>query len=334
MIRRLAPVVALLVAGAAYAQPKGPKIEPTDFKDPGKVTYRFAKGSTETYLVETTTTTKTAVQIAGQDIDVTSKGTLKWLTSLKALDDAVPTKMEVLTEHVKLNQTVESPMFSADITVDDKKVKATSGGQVLVDSSTGETNPMLEQFTQGTEHLGKKAVVLVNPDGRHELKIEGDPAAVKQVKSMPDRSLFPIVWKQAEGLKVGHTWDAESEITTMQQLELLKPIKMKTSYKVLGSAKVDGVTCMEVEFRSTLKVSNFEATAKQSGQDMKLNVASMAWEIQGKAYYDPAKNRPVYATSKGTVEIESTMDMPGAGQGAVKVLVELTSTTTHNAPWK
>jgi hypothetical protein len=335
MIRRIAPLVALCIATAAAAQPdKGPKIEKIDFKDPGKLEYRFTKGQTESYLTETKTDTKTAVSVAGQEMNISAKGTVRQLQTMKALDDAVPAKVEVVTEHIQMKQSVDGGMFAVDITVDDKKVKATSGGQVLVDSEGPVDNRMLEQFMQGIEHFGKKAVILINPDGRFTDKIEGDAVAVKFLRDQPEKSLFPVVWKPGDGFKVGDTWEVESETRSMQQMELLKPIKIKTVYKIVGSATVDGVPCTEIESTSSLKATDLEATIKQMGQDMKMKIAAVAWTMKGRAFYDPAKNRPVFGTVKGTVEVEASMDVQGAGQTDVKVAVDLDSTIRHNAPWK
>ncbi|MBM3492834.1 MAG: hypothetical protein FJX72_00715 [Armatimonadetes bacterium] len=335
MMRSSLTVLAILLAAAASAQPaKGPKIEPADFKDPGKVAYKFTKGQVETWVSETTTNTKTAVSLAGQEMNIAAKGTIRQLSTLKALDDSVPTKVEFVTDHVKMNMSVDAGMFAADITVDDKKVKATSGDQVLVDSEAGVSNPMIEQFVEGVQHLGKKAIVLITPEGRNGDKVEGDAEAVKHIKALPDQTLLPVFWKQLEGLKVGDTWETESEMRSMQQMELLKPIKIKTTYKVLGGAKVDGVQCVEIEFRSAIKATNLEGTTKQAGQEMKMKIGSMAWDMVGKAYYDPAKNRPIYAVTKGSVEIEAAMEIPNAGETDVKVVVDLNATVTHNAPWK
>ncbi|NLI00823.1 MAG: hypothetical protein GX446_15180 [Chthonomonadales bacterium] len=335
MMRRIAPALALLMAMAAGAQTaKAPKIEKADFKDPGKVAYRFAKGQTESYLTETVTDTKTAVQVMGQEMNINAKGTTRQYMTIKVLDDAVPTKAEVSTEHMQMKQSVDGGMFAMEITVDDKKIKATMGDQVLVDSEGGVSNPMIEQFTTGLEVLGKKAIVLIEPDGRIGSKIEGDPEAAKYLRNLPDQTVFAIVWKQLEGLKPGDTWDIESELRTMQQLELAKPIKLKTTYKVVGGASVDGVECIEIESRSVVKATDVEAITKQAGQEMKMKLASMAWEMTGRAFYDPAKNRSVYGTTKGTVEIEGSMDVDQAGKTDVKVIVDLNGTVRLNAPWK
>lgn len=336
MMHRIATLATLVLVAAASAQPaQGPKIEKADFKDPGKLEYRFKKGETETYLTETKTDTKTGVQVMGQEMNINAKGTTRQLMTLKALEDGVPAKVEVVTDHIQMKQSIDGGMFAVDVTVDDKKIKATSGDQVLVDTEGGKVdNPMVEQFTQGVAHLGKKAVVMVGPDGRYGDKVEGDADVAKFFRDMPDQTLFPIVFRSLEGVKVGDTWEVETETRSMQQMVLTKPVKVKTTYKVVGGATVDGVHCTEIEFTSVVKATNIEATTKQGGQEMKMKIGSMAWSMSGKAYYDPARNRPIYATTKGSVEVEAAMDVPQAGNTDVKVVVDLSATIRHNAPWK
>ncbi len=335
MMRRIAPIAALFLAAIASAQPTpGPKIEKADFKDPGKLEYRFKKGETETFLTEAKTHTQTAVQVMGQEMNINAKGTTRQYMTLKVLDDAVPTRVEVVTDHIQMKQSVDGGMFAMDITVDDKKIKATSGDQVLADTEGKIDNPMVEQFTRGIEHLGKKAVVLVGPDGRFGEKIEGDPVAVKFLRDLPDQTLFPVVFRSLEGLKVGDTWEVETETRSMQQMELTKPVKVKTVYKIVGGATVDGVRCTEIAFSSILKASNIEATTTQAGQEMKMKIGAMSWNMSGTAYYDPACNRPIYSATKGVVEVEASMDVPQAGETDVKVVVDLTAVSWHNVPWK
>lgn len=335
MLRRFAviPVLTLLVTAGLAQEAKKAKIEPADFKDPGPVAYKFTKDQTESYTTYMTTKSVVGVQVAGQDMTITTNGTTRARTSYKVLDASGPTKVEIVTDHLKMKQTVDTPMMVAEVTADDTKVKVTSGGQVIYDSESGADNPMASQFTQATKHIGKKVVITVDENGKAGPKVEGDAEAVKALRDVVSQGIFPVIWSGQSGLKVGDTWDIETELATMQQIELKKPMKIKNSYKVLGGALVDGAPCVELEVRGSAKASDMIATTEQGGMQIELKIGSMTMTMTGKAYYDPAKNRVVYADMKGTVEFEASGDIGGAGSMAIKATVDLAQVLRHNEPW-
>jgi len=335
MLRRAITLALALVAVPALSQDtKAPKIEPTTFKDPGKVAYKFVKGQSDSYVTETTTKTVIAVEVAGQNINITTDGSGRARVVYTPLDDAVPTKMEVVTDHIKMKQNIDNPMMPVVVTIDDKKIKATSNGQVVYDSETGETNPMAEQFIQGVKHLGKKATVAVDADGRAGGAVEGDPAAVKQLKELIGQGLYPILWKGQAGLNVGDTWEVVTELKTMQEIALKTPVKITNTYKVVGAVLLDGVPCIEISTRSVGKASNLDCTMEQGGMAFQLKIESLAMDLSGRALFDPAKGRPVYSDNKGTVEFAASGDVPQAGgQMAIKANMSVKATQRLNAPW-
>jgi len=221
----------------------------------------------------------------------------------------------------------------AEVTVEDRKVKVTSNGQVLYDSESGTENPMAAQFAQAAQVIGKKVVITVDTDGRAGKKLEGDAEAIKRMKYVAEQGIFPVIWKGQSGLKVGDTWEIETEMSAMESLELKTPAKFKTTYKVLGGALVDGVYCVEIETAMTGKAANLEATTEQSGMQMQLKIPSMVFSMKGRAYYDPAQNRVVFADQKGTVEIEASGDVAGAGNLDLKVSVDTHNVLRYNVPW-
>lgn len=332
--RTLGTALLLVLALPALAQEtKKPTIEPMDFKDPGPVGYKFVKGKTETYTTESTAKSVVGVQVMGQDMTITTQSTMKTRTSITPLEDGAPVKVEVVTDRAKGKTKVDNPMMPVDVTIDDNKIKVTSGDQVLYDSESGEENPMAAQFAQGTGYIGKKATFTLDANGRAGEKMEGDKDAVRMFQSAAAQGIFPIVWKGQEGLKVGDTWEIESELKVMERMELKKPLKIKATYKVLGMAKVDGVPCVEIEVAVNGKATDLEAQMEQMGQQMNLTIPSATFRYTGKAYYDPAQNRPIYAEMKGVVEMEAKGDIPGAGSMDLKVSVDSSSVTRHNQPW-
>lgn len=334
MLRRAFMLALTLVAVQALAQDvKRPKIEPTDFKDPGPVALKFIKGQSESYITTSATKTVVGVEVAGQEMTITTKGNIRSRSVYTPLDDAVPTKLEIVTDRIKGTQTVDNPMMAMEITFDNEKIKATSGGQVVYDSEKGGENAMAEQFTQGIKHLGKKATVVVDANGVAGKTIEGDPEAVKNLRELVGQGLFPVHWKAQTGLKVGDTWVVETEMRSMQNMTLKQPIKLKTSYKVLGAVLLDGVPCIDLEVVSAAKGSDIESDMEQGGMQIKLKIASISMSFKGHAYYDAAKGRVVYADSKGAVEFDAAGDVQGAGQITMKVAADIATITQHNAPW-
>lgn len=333
-LHRLVVLGLVLAAAPLVAQEiKTPKIEPTDFKDPGPVAYKFAKGKAESYTAETVTKSIVGVQVAGQEMTITTTGTTRTRTVYTPLNEETPTKVEIVTEHIRMKQNVDNPMMPAEVTVEDKKVKVTSGGQVLYDSESGTESPMAAQFAQAAQVIGKKVVLTVDADGRAGKKLEGDPDAVKRMRYMAEQGIFPIIWKGQSGLKVGDTWEVEVELSALESMELKQPVKFKSTYKVLGGALVDGVYCVEIETVITGKAANLEATTEQSGMQMQLKIPSMVFSMKGRAYYDPAQNRVIFADQKGTAEFEASGDVGGAGNLDLKVNVDTRNVLRYNVPW-
>lgn len=331
--RALIVLLALMAAPVLSQEAKKPKIEPTDFKDPGPVAYRFKKGQTESYTTTADAKSVVGIQVGGQEMTITTKGTTRGRLTITPMDDAVPTKVELATDKLQAKQTVETPMATIEVVIEDKKVKATSGGQVVFDSETGADNPMAAQFTQSTKVLGKKVVATVDPNGVVGPKLEGDPDVVKPMREVTGQGLFAVVWKGQSGLKPGDSWQVESELTIMQAMELKAPVKLKSAFKVLGAVLLDGVPCIDIEVRNTAKASDLQAAMTQGPVAASMKVPSLSFETTGHAYYDPARNRVVYAEMKGVVDVEAEGDVPGAGSMAMKIHVDSTSAIRYNEPW-
>jgi hypothetical protein len=326
-------LLALMAAPVLSQEAKKPKIEPTDFKDPGPVAYRFKKGQTESYTTTSDAKSVVGIQVGGQEMTITTKGTTRGRLTITPVDDAVPTKVELVTDKLQAKQTVETPMATIEVVIQDKKVKATSGGQVVFDSETGADNPMAAQFTQSTKILGKKVVATVDANGVVGPKLEGEADVAKQMQDVVGQGLFPVVWKGQSGLKPGDSWEVESELTVMQTMELKAPVKLKSAFKVLGAVLLDGVPCVDVEVRNTAKASDLEAVMTQGGVKSNVKILSLGIQMAGHAYYDPARNRVVYADTKGVVDFEAMGDVPGAGSIAMKVHVDSSSAIRYNEPW-
>lgn len=331
---RAVAIFILFAAAPLLAQEvKTPKIEPADFKDPGPVAYKFTKGKAESYTTEVLSKSVVGVHVGGQEMTITTTGTIRTRVVLTPQDDAVPTKVEVLTEHIRMKQDVDNPMMAVQVTVEDRKAKVTSGGQVLWDSESGSDNPMAAQFTRALKMIGKKVVVTVDADGRAGKEIVGDADVVKLLRAMVNQGIFPVMWKGQTSLKVGDTWEVEMEMSALESIELKSPAKFKASYKVLGGAMVDGVYCVEIETNVAGKAVDMEATTEQGGMPMALKIARMATTMKGRAYYDPAQNRVVFADQKGTVEMEASGEAGPVGSMDLKVTGDVRNITRYNVPW-
>lgn len=327
-------LVLFLAAMPVLAQDvKSPKIEPADFKDPGPVAYKFIKGKKESYTTESVTKTNVGVSVMGQEMTINTEGTSRSRTVYTVLDDGSPARVEMVTERMRVKQKVDNPMMPVEVTIEDKKITAKSGDQVVYDSEKGGDDAMAAQFTQAVRMLGEKVILTVDPNGKAGSKFEGDPEVVKLVRGSVSQGVFPVIWANQSSLKVGDTWEVETETQFMERVELKAPTKMKVAYKVLGGAKVDGVECVELEVTVANKLSNLEASMEQGGMQIDLKIASMAVNMKGKAYYDPAQNRVIFADMKGTVEMEATGEFAGAGNMEFKAHTDVRTVTRYNVPW-
>jgi len=336
MIVRRTAVFALLAAAlpALAQQPaKTPKIEPTDFKDPGKITIKYVQGQKERYVTTTIAKAVIGVEVAGQPFTISNDSTNRGQTTFTVADVGPPAKIEIVTDHIQSRTKVDNPMMPVEITINDKNVKAVSNGQVLYDSAKGGDNAMAAQFTEAVKQLGKKVTITADADGKAGSKLEGDPEAMETMGELLGQGLYGVIFKGQTGFAVGDTWDVETEIRAMQAMKMKQPLKLKNAYKVRGTALVDGVPCLHIETTTTAKGSDLDAVMKQAGMEVDTKLSSFGLTMTGNVYFDPVQSRAVYTDGKGTVEFVAVGDVPGAGKLDMKAVIDIKSSSWMNAAW-
>jgi hypothetical protein len=320
LVAALLAVWSLPAVAAPGDTPKDPKIVPAAWHDVGAMTFKLAKGEAFRLVSVGKMQGESSMSMNGQDMSFGMSGTTVSGTKVVVTSDTDGKyKLDMLTDELSMKTEMEVMGQAMLISILNDQIKVMQGDNVLVDTATGKGGELVKMFQGQGVGYNAKGAMTITADGKVVGKMEGDPAFIKAQGMTPSAGPFMVVFGK-DPLKQGATWTVETDLSTVQQLQLKTATKLVSTMKVEGLASVDGVECLDVSVSIPIKVAAAKAQMEQQGVEVAFDLKGMVGSTTGHAYFDPKAGKFVYASMNSDIQMEGEVGLPGGvGQMPMKM---------------